>query len=110
MEILLVLTSLPDQNDAKILAKALVEERLAACVNILPPCCSIYRWHNVVETASEIPLLIKTTQACYPALEAAIHARHPYQTPEIIALPINQGLPDYLAWIVAETQNDRTAP
>ncbi|MEI7429737.1 MAG: divalent-cation tolerance protein CutA [Betaproteobacteria bacterium] len=111
MEILLVLTNLPDQTAAETLAMALVEERLAACVNILQPCRSIYRWKNAVETANEIPLLIKTTEACYPALEAAIRARHPYETPEIIVFPVSQGLPDYLAWVHAETQNDNwTAP
>jgi len=111
MEILLVLTNLPDQTSAEALATALVEERLAACVNILQPCRSIYRWQNAVETANEIPLLIKTSEACYSRLETAIRARHPYQTPEIIAFPVSRGLPDYLAWVVAETQNDNwTAP
>ena len=86
MEILLVLTTLPDQTTAETLASALVESRLAACVNILQPCRSIYRWQGTVETADEVPLLIKTTEARYPALEAAIRARHPYEIPEIIAL------------------------
>jgi periplasmic divalent cation tolerance protein len=106
MEILLVLTNLPDPASAETLATALVESRLAACVNILPACRSIYRWQCQVEHAEEIPLLIKTSTACYPALEAAIRAKHPYQTPEIIALPIGQGLPDYLAWVAAETQSE----
>jgi periplasmic divalent cation tolerance protein len=115
MEILLVLTNLPDLTSAETLASALVEERLAACVNILQPCRSIYRWKNAVETANEIPLLIKTTEACYPELEAAILARHPYETPEIIAFPVSRGLPDYLAWVEAEVMakspNDNwTAP
>ena len=106
MEILLVLTTLPDQTAAETLAGALVENRLAACVNILQPCRSIYRWQGTVETADEVPLLIKTTEARYPALEAAIRARHPYEIPEIIALPIGQGLPDYLAWVAAESQSE----
>jgi len=106
MEILLVLTTLPDQTAAETLAAALVENRLAACVNILQPCRSIYRWQGTVETADEVPLLIKTTEARYPALEAAIRARHPYEIPEIIALPISQGLPGYLAWVTAESQSE----
>ena len=106
MEILLVLTTLPDQTAAETLAAALVENRLAACVNILQPCRSIYRWQGTVETADEVPLLIKTTEARYPALEAAIRARHPYEIPEIIALPISQGLPGYLAWVAAESQSE----
>lgn len=104
MTALLVLTNLPDRPSAEALAAALVEARLAACVNILAPCRSVYRWQGAVEAADEIPLLIKTSVACYAALEAAIRAQHPYELPEVIALPITQGLPDYLAWVDAETQ------
>ena len=100
---LLVLTNLPDAASAESLASALIEARLAACVNILAPCRSVYRWKDAVEHADEIPLLIKTTEAGYPALEAAIRRQHPYDLPEIIALPITRGLPDYLAWVAAET-------
>ena len=106
MNTLLVLTNLPDRATAETLAARLVEDRLAACVNILHPCHSIYRWQGEVETADEVPLLIKTTEARYPALEEAIRARHPYETPEIIAIPVLLGLPDYLAWVAAETQSD----
>ena len=104
MKPLLVFTHLPDQSTAEALATELVNLRLAACVNILPPCQSIYRWKGLVETAVEIPLLIKTTEAGYPALERAIRERHPYETPEIIALPITHGLPAYLDWVATETQ------
>ena len=100
---LLALTSLPDAASAETLASALVEARLAACVNVLAPCLSIYRWQDKIERATETPLLIKTDAARYPALEAAIRAWHPYETPEIIALPITRGLPDYLTWLCAET-------
>ena len=106
METLLVLTCLPDQAAAESLAASLVENRFAACVNILQPCRSVYRWKGAVEKADEVPLLIKTTEACYHALEAAIRAAHPYATPEIIALPVVLGLPDYLAWVAAETQTE----
>lgn len=103
MQTLLVLTNLPDAEAARMLAGRLVEERLAACVNILAACTSIYRWQGRVEAAQEVPLLIKTTAARYAALEAAIRAAHPYALPEIVALPIDRGLPDYLAWVAAET-------
>lgn len=106
---LLVLTNLPDQASAHALATALVEERLAACVNLLAPCRSIYRWQGAIEDATEIPLLIKTTAQRYAALEAAIRARHPYELPEIIAVPIAHGLPDYLNWVVAETRAETHA-
>ncbi len=100
---LLVVTNLPDQASAQALALALVTERLAACANMLAPCRSTYRWQGRVESAEEVPLLIKTTTQRYAALEAAIRARHPYELPEIIAVPIVHGLPQYLAWVAAET-------
>ena len=104
MKMLLVLTTLPDRASAQALAAALVGERLAACVNILSPCQSVYRWQGAVNTDDEVPLLIKTCEARYAALEAAIRAQHPYATPEIIAVPVVHGLPDYLAWVDAETR------
>ncbi|MBL8414685.1 MAG: divalent-cation tolerance protein CutA [Propionivibrio sp.] len=103
MNMLLVLTNLPDRATAEALATVLVEDRLAACVNILQPCRSVYRWQGAVETAEEVPLLIKTSEARYAALENAIRVRHPYETPEIIAVPVALGLPDYLAWVMTET-------
>ena len=103
METLLVLTNCPDEATANAIALALVEEKFAACVNILPRVQSIYRWQGAVESASEIPLLIKSTVGRYAELEAAIRARHPYDVPEIIALPITQGLPAYLNWVATET-------
>jgi periplasmic divalent cation tolerance protein len=103
---LLVLTNLPDETTAHALAARLVEARVAACVNIMAPCRSVYRWQGKVEDASEVPLLIKTTAARYAALEAEIRAHHPYELPEVIALPIAQGLPDYLSWVAAETDTN----
>jgi periplasmic divalent cation tolerance protein len=97
--VLLVLTNVPDQDLAQTLARVLVQERLAACVNILAPCVSVYEWKGELEQASEIPLLIKTTEAVYAALEQRLHALHPYDVPEIIALPVSQGLPAYLTWV-----------
>lgn len=103
---LLVITNCPDQTSAELLAAALVESRLAACVNILPPCRSVFRWQGVVESAEEVPLLIKTTAERYTALETEIQARHPYELPEIVALPIDRGLPAYLQWVSDETRPD----
>lgn len=100
---LLVLTNCPDEESANAIALALVEDRLAACVNILPRVQSVYRWQGAVESATEIPLFIKSTATNYPALEAAIRNRHPYQVLEIIALPVERGLPAYLDWIASET-------
>jgi periplasmic divalent cation tolerance protein len=100
---LLVLTHLPDETSAHALAKQLIDARLAACVNILAPCLSVYRWQEKVEEARETPLLIKTTAAHYAALEAAIHNAHPYELPEIIAVPIGTGLDAYLGWIADAT-------
>lgn len=103
METLLVLTNCPDEETANAIALAVVEAKLAACVNILPRVQSIYRWQGVVESATEIPLFIKSTAAHYPALEKLITSLHPAEIPEIIALPIAQGLPAYLNWVAAET-------
>ena len=104
MTALLVITNCPDQACAETLATALVELRLAACVNILAPCRSVYRWQGTVESAAEVPLLIKTSGERYAALEAEIRARHPYELPEIVALPIDRGLPAYLRWLDDETR------
>jgi len=103
MEPLLVLTNLPDVASAEKLAHALIEGRAAACVNVLAACRSIYRWQGGVETATEIPLLIKTTAANYPRVEEIVRAQHPYDVPELIATPITHGLPAYLDWVAKET-------
>ena len=107
MNALLVLTNLPDRAAAEKLADALVAQQVAACVNILAPCRSVYRWKGAVQHDEEHPVLIKTTQERYPALEAAIRAAHPYELPEIIAVPIERGLPAYLEWVTAETSPPR---
>ena len=103
METLLVFTNLPDRAAAEKLADALIGQRLAACVNILAPCRSVYRWKNDLQHDDEHPVLIKTTAERYAALEAAIRAAHPYELPEIVAVPVQRGLPAYLAWVAAET-------
>ena len=94
-----VLCTVGDQQDALRLGSAVVEERLAACVNILPAVQSIYRWQGEVERATEILLLMKTTQQGFAALRDRLEELHPYETPEIIALPIVDGLGNYLGWM-----------
>jgi periplasmic divalent cation tolerance protein len=103
---LLVMTNLADIASAQILARALVEQRLAACVNMLPGTRSIYRWNDSIEEDAEVTLLIKTTAARYAELEQAIRALHPYELPEVIAVPVSAGLPAYLAWIAQETRKE----
>lgn len=104
MENILVITTLPDQDSAEMIARHLVSARLAACVNVLAPCRSIYRWDGRVEDATEVPVLIKSKSECYAALESAIREKHPYELPEIVAVRIDRGLPAYLAWLAAETE------
>lgn len=103
-QILLVMTNLPDRPSAERLARTLVENGLAACVSLQAPCTSIYRWKGQVETAEEIPLLIKTREDRYSEVETAIRTQHPYELPEIMALPVSGGLKGYLDWIRDETE------
>jgi periplasmic divalent cation tolerance protein len=100
---LLVYCTCPDHDTALRIAQALVSRQLAACVNVVPGLTSVYRWQGQTETAQEVLLLIKTRQAVYPELEAALLALHPYELPEIIAVPIEAGLPAYLSWIETGT-------
>jgi len=104
MDSLLVLTNLPDRASAEKLAALLIEQRLAACVNLLAPCDSVYRWRGEIQRDEEHPLLIKTTQERYAELETSIRANHPYELPEIIAVPIVHGLTAYLRWVESETR------
>lgn len=95
----LVFSTCPEAKTAETIARALVEDRLAACVNILSPLQSIYRWQGSVETAQEVLLLIKIRAADYARVEARICELHPYELPEVIGVPLSNGLPGYLAWL-----------
>ncbi len=108
-EVLLVISSLPDHASAQQLARTLIERRLAACVSVLAPCTSVYRWQGAVEEAAEVPLLIKTTTGRYAELESTLLELHPYELPEIFAVPVLRGLPGYLDWVDAETNPSGTA-
>jgi periplasmic divalent cation tolerance protein len=96
---IVILCTVDHENTARDLAKALVSGRLAACVHCLPCGFSVYRWQDGVEEAAEYTLLIKTSANRYDEVERWLRAQHPYATPEIIALAISAGLPDYLQWI-----------
>ncbi len=103
VDALIVITNAPDRDVALKIAHALIERKLAACVNILAECTSVYRWQGRLETATEVPLLIKTRAAIYDDVEAAIKSLHPYELPEIVAVPVERGLPAYLEWVNAAT-------
>ena len=97
-----VMTTTEKREDAERIALSLVEMRLAGCVQIVGPVTSIYRWKGTIETAGEWLCLIKTSGECYGAIEQAIRDLHPYETPEILALPIAAGSRDYLEWLRGE--------
>lgn len=101
---LLVLSTCPDADSGQRLARSLVEGHLAACVNLVGPVTSVYRWRDAIETAGEMLLVIKTTADRYPALEEGLRAAHPYEVPEIVAVPVQRGLNDYLEWVRSCTE------
>lgn len=100
---ILVLTTVPEAKSGEKIARALVKERLAACVTISPAVRSVYRWEGKICEETEFVLLIKSRAALFDRLEAGIKKIHPYKVPEIIALPIEKGSGDYLAWLDEET-------
>lgn len=105
-DMMLVFTTLPDAASAERLARELVAARLAACVSIQAPCRSIYRWQGAVETATEVPLICKTSTARVTELVARVKDLHPYELPEIVTVRVADGLPAYLDWVAAETVSD----
>ncbi len=109
-EYILVLITAPDQNSAHNIAEMLVNDHLAACVNIIPGLTSIYRWKGHVQHDSELLLLVKACKQTFKALINSVKSLHPYDLPEIIALEINDGLKEYLNWIGAETESAGTLP
>ncbi len=96
---LMVYCTCPDHETAISMANSIIDAELAACVNIIPNLTSIYRWEGKRQQGTEELLLIKTTASAYPALQQYIVAEHPYELPEIIAVPIETGLPAYLDWL-----------
>lgn len=110
MDIQLIITNLPNRDVASKLATRLVESGLAACVNVMAPCTSVYIWQDTLETTEEIPLLIKALKQNYTAIEKEIQSIHPYELPEIIAVPLADGLPQYLNWIAAVSSRESPLP
>jgi periplasmic divalent cation tolerance protein len=100
-ETLIVLTTWPDADTARAAARAVVDECLAACGNIVPGVESIYRWEGAVQTSAEVLVIFKTTIGRYPQFETRIKALHSYEVPEIVALRVADGLPAYLRWVEA---------
>lgn len=107
---LLVYCTCPDHEVAVQLANNLVDEALAACINIVPGLTSVYHWQGKRKTGSEELLMIKTSREQYPALQARIAALHPYELPEVIAVPIQAGLPAYLNWVDESCQRNIMKP
>ena len=105
VSIALVLTTLGADADAAALARTLVGEQLAACVNIVPQVRSIYHWEGAMQDDSEALAIIKTTRERYAALAARLVELHPYSVPEVIALPVTDGHAPYLAWLAAQTRS-----
>ncbi len=101
---IVVLVTTPTPERAAEIARALVEERLAACGNVVPGVRSIYRWEGKVQEDAEALLVLKTTRGRFEALRERVLSLHPYDVPEVIALPVEAGSAPYLAWIAAETR------
>jgi len=98
-QILLAISTFPDADAARRVAHTLVEEKFAACANLLPAVCSIYRWKEKIETASEVIVFFKTIQNRQAAFEEKLRSLHPYEVPELIFVKIDNGSPDYLRWV-----------
>ena len=105
MEVLIVLTTCPHDASARI-ARELVQKKLAACVNVVSGIQSVYRWHDAVEEAREDFLMIKTSAVNYAALEKEILALHPYELPEIVALPVEKVSSAYLEWVLTSCREE----
>jgi periplasmic divalent cation tolerance protein len=97
--VVLVLSTVPDDASAETIARTLVDERLAACVNLLAPMTSIYRWKGAVERGTERQIVMKTTRALVPALERRLKELHSYELPEFLVLDVAAGGDEYLAWV-----------
>lgn len=106
---LVVLTTLPDAAQARALVRELVQARVVACGTVLPQATSIYRWQGRIDETSEAQVLLKTLRSRWSDLEREIRARHPYDVPELLALPVSRGLDAYMAWLATETAGGAAA-
>lgn len=103
-ETVILLSNFPDADSARKAVRALVEERLVACGNIIPGVESIYEWKGAMETSNEVMVICKTTASRVESAQARLRSLHPYEVPEILRLPVAGGWPDYLAWVAAQCQ------
>ncbi|HUP23932.1 MAG TPA: divalent-cation tolerance protein CutA [Thermoanaerobaculia bacterium] len=101
---ILVLSTAGSMEEGERIARALVEERLAACVNLVPGVRSVYRWRGEVQSDAEVLLVIKTVRERFPALRARVRELHSYELPELVCIEPSGGEEEYLAWVVAETR------
>src|SRR5215467_4346402 len=99
-QILLAISTFPDAETANRIAQTLVEEKLAACANLIPAVHSIYRWKEKIEAASEVMVFFKTTQDRLEAFDEKLRSLHPYEVPELLSIKIDNGSPDYLRWVI----------
>ena len=106
---IVVLSTCASADEAERIARRLIDERLAACVNVISPVRSFYRWKGAVEDFAEWLLIIKSSRELFPTLSAALESAHSYELPEIIAIPIVEGSPNYLSWIERELRPAETA-
>lgn len=104
-KVLVILVTAVNQEEAEKIGEGMVNAKLAACANIIPGIHSIYRWKGKVVKAQEVLLILKSTKLRYRALEKAIKAMHTYETPEIIALPVKDGLDQYIGWVCSQTHS-----
>jgi periplasmic divalent cation tolerance protein len=105
----IVFTTLETAAAARVLVEHLVEQRIVACGTIVPATTSVYRWEGTITAASEALVMLKTTRDRWPALRAAVDHEHPYRVPELLAIPVTDGLPAYLSWVAAETAAGQSA-
>lgn len=108
-QVQIVLVTAPNMDEAARLGRTLVEDQLAACVNLMPGVRSIYRWQNAIHDDAEVLLIIKTTAAQWTRLTQRVLQLHPYATPEVLALPVAHGSEGYLAWLYAQVQSEETS-
>jgi periplasmic divalent cation tolerance protein len=101
--VVIVLTNFPDRGSALAIAAQLVEAKLAACVNVLDGCTSVYRWKSKLESEREVPVLVKTRSELFDQVRAVIRSGHPYELPEILAVPVSAGLAEYVSWVHEQT-------
>ncbi len=106
-DVILTLITVPDEQSASIIASMLVEQDLAACVNVIKGVNSFFKWQGRLNSEQEILLLVKTTRRCFEALKDEVLKKHPYELPEIIGVDVSEGFRGYLEWVAQETKHEQ---